>query len=140
MGDVHDAVTAAQTALDARFFGNSPSFHTVLAVKASADTLPIEGTVYYDPSVAAADAQAAVEAAIAEFFTTIPVGGFMYGSGLDNVVTLDDIRDAVRSTEVDGERIVRTFTLVSPSSNHTVSDFDVVVQGTLYLTYTAATS
>jgi hypothetical protein len=128
------AVTAAQTALDLRFF--SPN--TVLAIASAADALAITGTVYYDPSVTAGDAQDAVEAALVEFFKSIPVGGFMYGGGLDNVVTTDDVRDAVRSTEIDGARIVRTFAMTVPAANHTVADYDVVTQGALTLTYTAA--
>jgi hypothetical protein len=129
-------VAAAQAALDLRFFGSA----TALAVAAAADVLAITGTVYYDPNLSASDAQVAVEAALTAWFKTIPINGFLYGAGLNNIVMVEDVRAAIRSARHAGEEVVRTIVLTAPAADHAVVNFDVVTQGALTLTYTAATS
>jgi len=129
-------VVLAQAAIDLRFF----SANTGLVIASAADALAITGTVYYDPNISAADAQTAVEAALTAWFKTIPINGFMYGAGLNNIVMVEDVRAAIRSATHAGVAIVRTIVLTAPAADHPVTDYDVVTQGVLTITYTAATS
>jgi hypothetical protein len=132
------AVAAAQSALDRRFF-RSVANPTVLAIASAADPLSISGTIYYYSNYTLAVAQTAVEASLAEFFSSIPNGGFMYGTGLNHVVTLDDVRNAVRSATSGGQRVVKTFVMTLPAADHEVEDFDVVTLGSIAgLNYIAA--
>lgn len=129
-------VGLAQAAIDLRFF----SANTGLVVASAADALAITGTVYYDPNISAAEAQAAVEAALTAWFKTIPINGFLYGAGLNNIVMVEDVRAAIRAATHAGAPVVRTLVLTAPVVDHPVTDYDVVTQGALTLTYTAAPS
>lgn len=131
-----EAVTAAQDALELRFFGSE----TAEAAACDEDSLDIAAQVYYDPNFEKAAVVSAVEDAIAEWIKTIPIGGFSYGGCLENVVTTDDIRHAIRGATIGGVEVVRTIVLDSPSSNHDVPAFDVVTAGTVNILGIAASS
>jgi len=130
------ARAAAAAALALRFFGSATSS----AIAATEYELDITGTVYYDPSASAADVEDAVDATLLAWFATIPLGGFTYGVGLANIVTVGDIENAIRSAQINGTDCVRTVKLTVPAADETPAEFNVVVQGTIALTYTAAAS
>jgi len=131
------ARAAAAAALALRFFGSTTSS----CIIANEHELDITGTVYYDPNADPSDVEEAVEdVALAEWFQTIPLGGFSYGTGLANVVTVEDIGDAIRGATINGTSCVRTVKVTLPTSDESINDFDVVVQGTITLTYVAASS
>ncbi len=131
-------VTAAQTALDARFFGNTGSPPRVQAKASVGAALSITGTVYYNSGYSSADVQAAVEASLLAFIKATPIGGWDYSPGPANVVRVNDIEDAIKSTLIAGAKPVKTVTITTPAADVPVSTFDVVTPPAVYsLTYVA---
>lgn len=135
-----DDVNDVQAALDARVMGDtSGAANTRPGYAIASPTLAINitGTVYYAPTQSAADVQAAVVAALQEFLKTIPLGGFDYAPGLEDVVPKNEIENAIKATAVNGQvGMIRTVNLSTPSGDVSVSAFEKVIQGTWTLTYT----
>lgn len=130
-------VTATQSALDARFFGNTGTPPRVQAIAATSLTLTIVGTVYYDSNYSASDVQAAVEASLLEFIEATPLGGWDYSPGPANVVRVNDIEDAIRTSLISGSKPVKTVTITTPAGDLAVGSFQLVVPpGSYSLTYT----
>lgn len=128
------AVANVQAAVEDLFFQSN----AFLAIASAADPLAITATLYYDPAYDSGDVSDAVDEALLSWFASIPLGGFSYGAGLEHVVTLEDIRSALKSATIDGVEVIRTLVLTTPAANVAISDFDVVTQGSHSLTYTAS--
>jgi hypothetical protein len=137
-------VNAVQAALDARVMGDTsgiPSTRPGYAQAASTQSLDVTGTVYYDPIYSSADVAAAVVTALTNFLKTIPLGGFIYSTGLANVVPINEIESAIKGALVGGQSgAVKTVALTTPAGNVAVTSMRKVIQGTWNLTYTASSS
>jgi len=121
-------VTLVDAAIDAAHFGGT---HTTVA--AAADVLAVTATVYYDPSYVSATVQAAVEDAIDAYVNAAPIGGYMFGSGADNIIDRDGLFGAMRA--VAG---VRKVSMTLPAGDFSVDEFDVATVGVVTLTMTAS--
>lgn len=123
-------VTAAQAALNARFFDNGGSPPRAQALASAAAVLAPTGTVYFDANYSAADVQNAVEAAILAYLKTAPIGGFNFSPGPSNIVRMDDLGTVIKETELSGGSPVKTVDVTS--ADLTVGTFDVVVPPAVY--------
>lgn len=123
-------VTAVQAALDLAFFGNGSVTKLVEAVAAPTVAMNLAGQVYFK-GVEATDVSNAINAAWREFLATIPIGGFDFSPGPDNIVLQGQIVDAL--TDVAG---VVAIVLDSPLAVTNVPINTKVIEGTIALTFT----
>jgi hypothetical protein len=135
-----DDIDAAQAALAARFFG-SDACRTFAAPEIF---LHLTGTVYYDSKYQQADVKKAVEdpdiGSLPAFVSPIPLGGFDFSPGPANLVPKNDIEAVIRDeSKINGQRVVRTVVLSTPTGDLSVVSFGKVIKGTWNLTYTAVT-
>lgn len=79
--------------------------------------LTINGVVYYDPAYTEAEVKANLKAVLDAFVQNTPLGGYDYSPGPTNVVTLNDVVQAIETTVG-----VRTSTLTLPAGNTLLSD------------------
>lgn len=125
-GGISDAGVIA--AVDAVMQARRSITATVLTLGTQTQTVAIGGVVYVS-GVASSTVQAGVEAAIAELFAAIPIGGTVIGTASGHVY-LDSIVAAVRS--VPG---VAMFAWSAPTANVPVTATRVAVPSVTGLTY-----
>ncbi len=134
-GDVQssseDDVEAAQAAIAPLVFGQEDTVQVYAAEELELDLI---GTVYYAPTIGAAAARAAVEAALDAYLLTIPLGGFDYSPGPSDEVPKNDIEAVIRSAQASGVPVVRTLVLndldgLDTDGNLSVGNFRKVVRG-----------
>ncbi len=122
-------VIAVQAALDLAFFGNGSVTKLVEAVAAPTVLMNLTGTVYFK-GVEATDLSNAINAAWREFLASIPIGGFDFSPGPDNIVLQGQVVDAL--TDVSG---VVAMVLTSPVPETNVPINTKVIEGTITLTF-----
>ncbi len=123
-------VTAVQTALSARFFGNDGTPPRVQAVAALDDALNIAATVYYAGDFSEALIRGYVDEALEDFLATIPMGGFEYAGSYTALVPVSEIENAIRQTEINGQKPVRAVVMTTPTENVSVPAWTVLTRGT----------
>jgi uncharacterized phage protein gp47/JayE len=113
-----------------------------LVRRSEALPLSLAGTIYYSAAFTAAAAQSAVEEALRAFLRTIPLGGFDFGPvGPAAIVPKNDLEFAIKGATINGQPVVRTVQLTTPSSDLEVPSFNVVTEGDWTgLTYRAVQS
>jgi len=129
-------VLLIQTALAKRFFG-SDACQTFAAPEAFLD---IVGTVYYDSKYEEADVEKAVEdievGSLPAFLSEVPLGGFDFSPGPANLIPKNDIEAVIKDdTKINGQKVVKTVTLSTPTGDFSVLAFGKVIKGTWTLTY-----
>ena len=121
-------VTLVQTALSARFFDNSGASPRVEAQPAPGIELQLTGTVYYDASFQEDDVISSVEAALLQFLTDTPLGGWSFTTSLSNVVRLNDVETAIKNALVGIKAPVKTVVIDTPTFDLAVPSFNVVTK------------
>lgn len=121
--DVQDAVTAACL---------GPG---VTVVAATSLSVPVTATVYYAPSAAPTDVEAAVEAALRAYINAAPIGGYSYGAGEEHIIDREGLLSAMSDVTN-----VRRVILAAPASDAAVLPTEVAITGTVTLTMIAAAS
>jgi hypothetical protein len=105
--------------------------------------LDLAGTIYYSSGAVAAQVLAAVEEALENYLKTIPLGGFNFSPGPNNIVRLNNLESVIKGALVSGVSYVRTVELTAPSADFGVVSYSKVVRGDwsgLVYTPTTATS
>ncbi len=132
-------VTAAQAALDTRFFGNTGSPPRCRALAATGVPLDPTGTVYYDAGFSESDVKSAVQAAILAFVKATPLGGWDYTPGPASTVREDDVSDVIKTVKIGGTNAVKTVDLTM--GDLSVGAFSVVTPPAMdALTYVPVTT
>lgn len=93
--------------------------------------LDVAATLYHDPKVAGATIQDRARTALLDFLRLTPIGGWSYATGLENVVTREDVVELLQAVE--GVRTVVTSFATVP-----VPAFAIVTEGAWSLTALAA--
>lgn len=106
---------AARDLIRPRFFNSTDRIRVLQSLE---ETLSIEAEVLCETAVGATTTKANVEAAIAALLTALPIGGRTYSGGSSNVLTLDDIYQAIRSATG-----VVQVTLTTPTDDVSIGQF-----------------
>jgi uncharacterized phage protein gp47/JayE len=105
--------------------------NVVHVIAAPEVTLNVQGTIYHDARYASADIKLAVEAALVDFIRTIPLGGFDFSPGPQHVVPKNDIENAIKETQINGQRVIKTVVVNVPTVDLPVTSYGKVRPPTL---------
>lgn len=140
LGDAQ--LTALQEAFSVRALQTSPVYPqpavstSRLAVRSPVPSpLSLAVTVYHRPSFSGASIQAAVIAALEDLVVRTPIGGFSYAPGLTNVITIENVHEAIK--RVDG---VQTAEITSQATNFVIDPYALVTRGSWLITPQAVES
>jgi uncharacterized phage protein gp47/JayE len=111
----------------------NPDPTRVLVRAANAVQVNVAGTIYYSSTYSVTAVQAAAEAAIDAYISLAPIGGYPYPAP-GNLLPKNNLENAI--LKVPG---VRTVVLTDPSSDVSLTGFDVAVAGTKTITYQPTT-
>jgi hypothetical protein len=87
--------------------------------------MDVQGIIYYDPQFSPVAMQNAVELALNDFLTLMPIGGNDLSPGPENIITKNDLAEAIE--KVKG---VRTSTITVPAGNTTINPKALVIPPT----------